>query len=233
MKQLYILLIMLSNMIHSNSKLTHLWQDLDHEFATSSLTTSQKLQLEYLSDKLQRLSSTLQQWTQNKEVATLLEIMELAVLESTPKTQHYFKEKIIQLFKKFHINVYFSNNGLITKINDPAILKYSKKHSTKLQFHAKSLANPIKISKPQKIKGANRTRKKLEKAWAERKKAEKLAAEMEQKKRNLEKKTIEPNSTDTLNEAIWRHVLTRETQTTSADEKNIESTENNEIFNTF
>lgn len=228
MKKIFV--FFLTIMLHcttQSDELTRLWNDFDHEIRPA-LSNAQQLQLQYLSDELKKLKSVLQAWTGNKDILALLEMMELAVLQSSPETQTIFEEKIIQIFKQFNIPVYFNKNGLIEKINQITNLPHQAKHvSKKLNFHHTSTAKPKsqKSKKPEKIKGANRTRKKLEKAWKERKEAEKRAAQEAELKRNALQKSKESTAADHFAQTVWDREMERHMKILSPEKKSPEHEE--------
>lgn len=231
-----ILCIMFYTCIQGN-EITKLWRDIDHDLS-SPLSTTEQLQLKYLFDKLQKFQKeALTEWTYNKNIEELLEIMELAVLQAPTKTRDVFKLKIIKIFKQFNINVYFTDQGLIEKtFQNSSTTNYqqnsTKKTSKKLSFNHKSSGKLIKkdSKKLEKIKGANRTRKKLEKAWRERKEAAKRTADLAQEKRNTKKISIEPTPADHFAQTIWEREMNRHRTRWQIKDENIHPDENKEML---
>ena len=229
MKKTFVLFcaVTLCSTIYSN-EFIELLHDFDQEINTS-LSKSQKLQLDYLHDQLAKLGDSLQIWTQNKQVQNLLEIMELAVFQSSLKTRDIFEQQIIQIFKQSNIDVYFNEDGLIEKIDTSSGIIHKFKGSTKkLKFHHTN-NNASTHNALQKIKGANKTRKKLEKAWKERREAAKRAAEQAQEQRNLIKKHTESS----LGEMVERRSKNIEHQKLQDQITNNAEINSTDFFNEF
>ncbi len=230
MKRWYTLLaiILLHNIAHA--EIFDFWNDLNHQ-TTLQLSELQNFQLAYLRDELQKNHTLVQtEWILNQDVRTLLEIMELSVQQSSAETQDLFKQKIIQIFKQFDIDVYFSNIGLIEKVNPTQNLVKKNGHiSKKLKFHHSQTFKSIKSRPPQKIKGANRTRKKLEEAWKKRKEEAKRATTKEQQKRTVIEKPKGPTPADHMAQKIWENEMERHMKILSPDKENNEEKEINEL----
>ena len=216
MKKIYTLffVLFLHNITHA--EIFNFWDELNHQ-TTIHLSELQNFQLAYLHDELQKYQEAMQtEWILNQNVRTILEIMELSVQQSSPQTQTLFQQKIVQMFQNFNIDIYFTNDGLIKKINKTAEQysnnsseRLTKHPSKKLTFHhhhaGKSQTKKSKT--PDKIKGANRTRKKLEKAWKERKEAAQKQAQEAQRKRETLKKSKEPTPADSMAQKIWEEQM--------------------------
>ncbi|MBP6892162.1 hypothetical protein KBB68_01135 [Candidatus Babeliales bacterium] len=229
MKRLFSILTIffLYNITHS--EIFNFWNDLNHQ-TTVQLSELQNFQLAYLHDELAKNYVMVQTvWILNPDVRTLLEIMELSVQQSSVETQNIFKKKIIKTFQNFHIDVYFTKTGLIEKI-DSENKKFAQHHflSKKLTFHHSKNYKSNNIRPPQKIKGANRTRKKLEEAWKKRKESAKNESLKAQEKRTALQKLHEPTPADHMAEIIWNHEMQRHTKTLLTQKDELQ-TENNEF----
>ena len=195
------------------------WNELNNG-SSPQLSELQNFQLAYLRDELAKNSKVVQtEWILNENVRTILEMIELCVQQSSAKTQELFEQEIIKVFQEFDINVYFTNDGLIEKIDTHNVSKIQHHGSKKLKFHHEKTYTSFKSRPPQKIKGANRTRKKLEEAWKRRKEAaQKEARDAQIKRDNL--KNLEPSPADSMAQKIWEHEMERHMQTLSPEKEN-------------
>lgn len=151
--------------------------DLNADFNTTSsqLSLTQILQLHYFEEILEEDHDEIKQhWTNDENVQILIEMTELAIQESSPTTQSIMKQRIIKIFQKFNINLSFTADNFIQKLDIKKThdvdtdTSNEKKHHTK-KTHEKSKSSIHQTyQKLEKIHGANRTRKKLEKARKER-----------------------------------------------------------------
>ncbi|MFA5999297.1 MAG: hypothetical protein WC747_04735 [Candidatus Babeliales bacterium] len=81
------------------------------------LSFYQGLQLDYLSHELNQHSKIIaSDWTDNEKTQLLIEQLELDVKESSKETQDFMKERIIQLFNDYEINIFFTSDNSIQRV---------------------------------------------------------------------------------------------------------------------
>lgn len=208
-------------------KFIHFWHTFEHP-TISKLSDSQEIQLQFISSKLQQYHTVAQQhWTNNNNVRMLIEMTELLVQESLTPAQTQLKEKIIQIFQNFNLNIFFNDQNLIELSTDLTInQKPSTFYKKPFKFHHKSASSDNILSnailRPKKIKGANRTRKKLEKEWNERRAAEKKLTQKFSKNLSLEK-SLTP--ADLMAQTIWDHEMQRHMKILSENKEEFTDTE--------
>lgn len=101
--------------------------------STSSLSLQQQFQLNHLLEQLALYSKQAQEkWTQDSHVAILIETTELNIQQSSPATQNAMKTRIIEIFKNFGINIFFTSDNLIKQTNTQPLLQ-----NIKISPHAK------------------------------------------------------------------------------------------------
>lgn len=152
----------------------------------STLSEQQDFQLNFLKSQLQQYAPQVKQsWTNNIDVRLMIEDAELAVQQSTFNTQPIMRQSIIDIFQSFDINIYFTANNLIRRVKNqipaikPAIYNIQKEQEDKnemahLHIHIPH-NNPYEPPTPPKIKGAQKTFKKLAQARLEREAKERQA----------------------------------------------------------
>jgi hypothetical protein len=177
MKKLHLLLFLISTPIVSFDFFSHFNLQDD----SSKLSTEQTSLLKYLQNDLEKHDSQIKvAWTESEDVRIMLELLEFSVATATPETKNLMISKIIQIFKTFRINIFFSDDNTIhrTIINlepnydnddtDSKNLRDKKrKHKKKQPHHIKSDKNSAQPALA-RIRGANRTRKKLERERQDR-----------------------------------------------------------------
>lgn len=180
----------------------------------NELSFMQRFELQYLKENLSRYhDQVLQYWILDKNVRILIEMTELAVQESSPTTQQEIKQKIIEIFQTFNIYVYFTADDFIQKLNSPInmhqnlSLKKLKNQLTHQHRKPFMVDSSTQQEKPAKIHGANRTRKKLERARKEREKKAKNDILIEKRKQDFFKKTTLSKHEEILHDPALDQIL--------------------------
>jgi hypothetical protein len=138
----------------------------------NELSSQQNSQLQFLTDQLRDYANlTKKYWTNNINVRIMIETTELAVQQSLPATQELMRTKIISIFQQFGINIYFTQDNLIRRIKPSkkskqitppgTIEKKEPKHVVHIHLHEEE---PYVPPTPPKIKGAQKTFRKLKQA---------------------------------------------------------------------
>ncbi|OGB86161.1 hypothetical protein A3J41_02590 [candidate division TM6 bacterium RIFCSPHIGHO2_12_FULL_38_8] len=182
-----------------------------HPDATD-LSGQQLFQLQHLQKELTKYSYVAQtKWTSNDHVKTLIEMMQLAVQQSSPETQVEMQLAIIKIFRDFHIDIIFTADNFIEKIElgTPAVpIKRHKRkqppapaqprHHHAPSSHAHYIpAIDDTIEHPARIHGANRTRKRLKAEYEARQKYDYF------------KKSTRPTPADSVGQKIWEETKRR------------------------
>jgi len=146
---------------------------------SATLSLTQQFQLDFLYQELNQFPDLfVHDWTENSNVQLILESAELAVQDSSVDTQPIMRERIIALFAQIDISIKFSSQNLIIRIDDTV------NHDVLNSQNTTHKTKHIKIKKPrkhyipnqdltklptlEKIKGANRTRRRIKKKFADR-----------------------------------------------------------------
>ncbi|MCX5923831.1 MAG: hypothetical protein NTZ68_00175 [Candidatus Dependentiae bacterium] len=89
---------------------------------TPELSFYQDFQLDYISTELNQHSKTIAgTWTKDENTRILIERTELAVQESSKDTQDFMKKRIIQLFKDYGIDIFFTSDNLIQRVTQERV----------------------------------------------------------------------------------------------------------------
>lgn len=163
------------------------------ESSIDQLSINQIFQLNYLKEELKHYATLVSDdWTDDENVRILLERTELAVQQASSSAQEIIKQRVIDIFKEFHINVQFTSENMIEladEQDDHPIDDTTKSHSKEKNIKASSTSTSHTKILP-RIKGANSTRKKLEKAWEDRKRAAELAQKQAEARAHSEESNI-------------------------------------------
>ncbi|HSW77136.1 MAG TPA: hypothetical protein VLG50_08820 [Candidatus Saccharimonadales bacterium] len=83
---------------------------------TAQLSFWQNFELDYLQQGLKQLAKKMStDWTNDESARILIERTELAVQESNSATQNFMKQRIIEIFKTFGIDIFFTPNNFIQR----------------------------------------------------------------------------------------------------------------------
>lgn len=146
--------------------------------STATLSLTQQFQLDFLYQELNEYPDLfVHDWTSNNSVLLILESAEMSVQNSSLTTQPIMRDRITSLFAQIGINITFSSQNLIIRTDDPT------QHHPFWFYHQKKGTKQIKIKKTkkwftpskgyklptlEKIKGANRTRRRIKEKFAQK-----------------------------------------------------------------
>ena len=111
---------------------------------STSLSLQQQFQLNHLLEQLALYGKQAQTyWTKDEHVAILIETTELNIQQSSATTQHAMKARVIEIFKNFGIDIYFTPDNLIKQV-----LEQPLKNTIKISHHIKSAKTESTENKP-------------------------------------------------------------------------------------
>ena len=233
--QIIVLITLLHTHIFAGVHLLSIWDKFDTN--TQQLSINQIFELNYLQEKLQENREQLEQeWTKNEDIRILIERTELAIDQSPATTQKLMKQRIINIFQQFHINIILTPDNSIQRVNlnhpehvvlqseqeDPqdkkSNLTSDKKKRKRQPATTQATTQPL-----QKIKGANRTRKRLEREWKERQQDARIAEMVERAKRSAFENQ---RKIDKINLIDQSELLKKDLQAQMAQQEKTKETEN-------